>query len=213
MNDLSRSLLILLLATPLFAAASRADAATIDFDALGDGEVVTTQFAGLTFANAMILTAGISLNEFEFPPRSESNVVFDNGGAISIAFSAPQASVGGFVTYVTPVTLTAFGTSGDTLGVATSTFGSNLALSGDAGSSPNELLTLAFASGIARVAIQGDATGGSFALDDLTFQPAATTAVSEPSSLAITVVGVMAIIALGWRRFFGRHTGSRLARW
>jgi len=195
MSHVGRPLLVLLTAITFFAAASRVDAATIDFETLGDGVVLTTQFAGLTFANTMALTAGISLNEFEFPPRSGTNVVFDNGGAISIAFDAPQTSIGGYVTYLTPVTLTAFGTSDDILGSQTSAFSSNLALSGSAGSSPNEFMTVAFASGIGRVTIQGDFAGGSFVLDDLTFQPAAM-AVAEPSSLALVVSGLAA--ALMW---------------
>ena len=46
--------------------------ATLDFESLSDGDAVTNQFIGegVTFSNASILTAGVSLNEFEFPPKS-----------------------------------------------------------------------------------------------------------------------------------------------
>src|ERR1700687_5340814 len=42
-----------------------ADPVVINFEGLSDRTAVTTQYAGLTFSNAIILTSGISLNEFE----------------------------------------------------------------------------------------------------------------------------------------------------
>ena len=47
-----------------------AQATVIDFESLTDSNSVTTQFAGVTFQNALVLTAGLSLNESEFPPQS-----------------------------------------------------------------------------------------------------------------------------------------------
>jgi hypothetical protein len=47
-----------------------ARATTIDFEGFPDSTIVTTQYPGLTFSNTIILTSGISLNEFEFPPHS-----------------------------------------------------------------------------------------------------------------------------------------------
>ena len=38
----------------------------IDFETLSDADPVTNQFTGLTFTNTTAITAGISLNEFEF---------------------------------------------------------------------------------------------------------------------------------------------------
>jgi hypothetical protein len=193
--------------------AAPAGAVTIDFDAFADLETVTTQVPGLTFTNATVLTAGISLNELEFPPRSDANVVFDDGGALAIVFDTPQASAGGYVTYLGPLTLTAYDAVGDVLGSITSAFGSNLALSGDAGSAPNELLQLAFSGGISRIVFAGDAVGGSFTLDDLTFQPRAA-AVPAPSSLLL-MVGVVLAAAAARRRArragccAGTPTGAR----
>ena len=69
----------------------RAGAAVIDFEILASLESVTSQFAGLTFSNSTTLTAGISLNEFDFPPHSGDNVVSDDGGPITI-FSAHRQS-------------------------------------------------------------------------------------------------------------------------
>jgi hypothetical protein len=79
-----------------------AEATVISFEGLSDSATLTNQFAGLTFTNAIILTAGISLNEFDFPPHSGVNVAADLGGAMTITFAAPQQSVGGYFTYVHP---------------------------------------------------------------------------------------------------------------
>src|SRR5580698_1855718 len=84
--------------------AARADIVTLNFEDFPDGTPIpdstsiTTQFPGLTFTNTTVITAGISLNEFEFPPRSGSNVAFDDGGPITIAFASPTSSFSGYFT-------------------------------------------------------------------------------------------------------------------
>ena len=99
-----------------------ARATVIDFEGLADLEVVTSQFSGLTFTNATVLTEGISLNEFEFPPRSGTNVVFDDFGAMVIDFAPLALEVSGFFTYFFPLTMTAFDGSSTQVDVATSAF-------------------------------------------------------------------------------------------
>ena len=89
---------------------ARAD--TIDFEGLADSTILTNQYPGITFTNAIILTAGISLNEFEFPPHSGVNVASDNNGPITIVFSSPVLSFSGYFTYVEPLTLDAFDSLG-----------------------------------------------------------------------------------------------------
>ena len=137
-----------------------------------------------------MLTAGISLNEFEFPPCSGVNVASDNGGPISIFFDSPVLAVAGYFTYAVPLTLTAFDAGNNQVGQAFSLFASNLALSGDAGSSPNESLSISFSGGISSVTITGDPAGGSFTLEDAAY----TSTVPEPSSilLFLTAAGVLA---------------------
>ena len=178
----------LLLAILLLPSALFADSFTINFDGLSDSDPVTTQFPSLTFSNATVLTAGISLNEFEFPPFSGSNVVFDAGGPIFIGFLNPIDSFGGYFTYSQALTLQAFDAGNNLLGSSTSLLGSNLALSGDPGSSPNEFLQLSFA-GISSVRISGDSLGGSFTADNVTYTtPVA--AVPEPSSIYLLLSGM-----------------------
>src|SRR5438876_503506 len=58
------------LAVVLACGTLQAAAGTIDFENQSDGTIVTTQYPGLTLTNAIILSAGVSLNEFELPPHS-----------------------------------------------------------------------------------------------------------------------------------------------
>lgn len=144
-----------------------AAAALIDFEGLADGALVTTQIAGTTFSNALALRSGLSLNEFEFPPHSGVTVVSDDGGAVQIVFDTAVQQVSGFFTYAVPLTLTAFDAGGLAVATANSLFANNLALSGAAGSSANEPITLSFAGSFVRLVVQGDPAGGSFVIDDL----------------------------------------------
>jgi hypothetical protein len=182
--------LVIVLALLLVAFQSVAQADVINFETFADSEVLTNQVSGLIFTNATVLTAGITLNEFEFPPASWMNVVFDDGGKMTIDFATPQASVGGYFTYLAPLTLTAYDTGGSLLGTDTSEFEANLALSGDPGSLPNEFLGFASAGGITKVTITGDLAGGSFTLDDLTYIPAQPTSVPEPGTLLLLGTGL-----------------------
>jgi hypothetical protein len=188
-----RSVLILIAAIGF-----AAQAATIDFEGLPDGTILTTQYPGLTFTNAIILTAGISLNEFEFPPHSGADVVSDNGGAMTITFAGPVLSFAGYLTYVTQLTLTAIGTGSTQVAQTVSLFNNNLACLagppclGDPGSSPNEWISVALTGGISSVTISGDPAGGSFALDDATYTTAVPSAVPEPETLSLILTSLCA---------------------
>lgn len=186
----------------LFVTAASANAVPVkvDFESLADSEVLNTQIPGLTFSNATVLSAGVSLNEFELPPRSGLNVVFDDGGGIDIIFDSPQEIFGGYFTYLAPISLTAFDRSNNVLGSSASVFASNLALSGDAGSSPNEFLSVSF-TGIRRVLIVGDSAGGSFVLDDLTML--SKVAVPEPGLSFLFLCGVVITWLMARRRSTG----------
>jgi hypothetical protein len=176
------ALVLLVVAAPV---SLQAGTVVLDFEGFADSASLTTQYPGLSFTNATIITAGISLNEFEFPPHSGSNAAFDDGGPISIAFASPILSFSGFFTHAVPLTLAAFNASSSQVGSAVSAFSSNLALSGDLGSGPNEFLSVSFASGISSITITGDLAGGSFVLDDATITTAGTSAVPEPNSLLL----------------------------
>jgi hypothetical protein len=144
----------------------------LNFEGFPDSTILTNQYPGLIFSNTIVLSAGISLNEFEFPPQSGTNVVSDNGGPISIAFAIPVLSFSGYFTYVEPLTLVGFDALNNQVASAASAFSSNDALFGDPGSSPNEFLQVSFVGGISSVNITGDPLGGSFVMDDITYTPA-----------------------------------------
>lgn len=171
-----------------------------DFDGLADSVPLTNQLAGLSFINTTVLKAGVSLNQGEFPPRSGDGVAFDDGGAISINFAAPVFSVGGYFTYISGLSLRAFDGANNLLGSRASTYGANTILTGDPGSSPNELLSFADASGlIARVEITGDILGGSFVLDDLTVDNGNTVPEPQTLLLALALLGA-GCLPRGWMR-------------
>ncbi len=92
--------------------------------------------------------------------------------------------------------MTVFDAFDNVLGSVGSAFASNLALSGDPGSSANEFIELAFA-GIRRLTISADPAGSSFVLDDLAYRSAA--AVPEPASALLVAAGI-AGLALRRRR-------------
>jgi len=200
------------MAVSILALLGRASWATpIDFDSLMDSQVVSTQFASdhMTFANAITLTAGLSLNEFEFAPHSGNSVVSDAGGAMLISFSAPFGSVGGYFNYKTQLTLTAFSDAAGTIAIGgasvKSSFNSNLGLSGDSGSSLNEFLQLTGIGPIGSIRITGDPGGGSFTLDDFNgtlmragFNDGIPT--PEPASLLLLGSGVVGTLWLRRRR-------------
>jgi hypothetical protein len=164
-------------------------AALVDFESLADGELVTSQVAGMSFTNTIALQAGIGLNEFEFPPKSGSVVVSDLSGPITISFGGTINQFDAYFTYSVPLTLTAFDTGGTPIDAASSLFSSNLVLSGDSGSAANELITLSSSLGIASVVIAGLSEGGSFTLDDLV-----TTPVPVPASYLLLLGGLASLI-------------------
>jgi hypothetical protein len=180
----------------------RAGTITLDFEGFSDSTVLTNQYPGVTFANATVITAGITLNEFELPPHSGTNVVFDDGGPMTISFATPVLSFGGYFTYYEPLTLQAFNASHTQIASATSAFSINVACGygppclGDPSSSPNEFLQVGFTAGISSVTITGDLAGTSFVLDDATI----TTGVPEPGTAFLLLTGLAGITSL--RRSF-----------
>jgi hypothetical protein len=165
------------------AAQSAEGSVSINFEGFDDSTAITTQYAGAVFTNTEAITAGVSLNEFEFPPRSGSNVGFDRGGPVTIAFPGRATAFAGHFTYRTRLTLTGFDAANNPVASATSAFENNLALSGDAGSTPNESLGLDFVAGLSKVVITGATAGTSFAMDDLSFTPV------DPSSTPLVQFG------------------------
>lgn len=169
----------------LFSTRLCADTITINFDNLQDSQVVGAAYAssGVIFSGAVVATAGVSLNELEFPPHSGSNVVVDATGPIMLSFATPVSTFSGYFTYAEPLTLDGFGASNQLLANASSALLANYASTGN---QPNELIQLASAAGISSITITGEPAGSSFALDDVTFT---TAPVPEPGTLSLITMG------------------------
>jgi len=135
----SAAFLPLLLATAVPASLD-AGTSNVNFEGFPDGTVLTAQYPGLTFSNAIVLTTGVSLGERDFPTHSGTNVASDSGGPITIGFASPVQSFSGFFTYSVPVTIQAYDASNNPVASAVSSFSNNEALSGVSGSHANELL-------------------------------------------------------------------------
>jgi hypothetical protein len=176
---------------------------TIDFEGLGDGTVLGSQYPGVEFTNASVWTAGLTLNELEFPPHSGTNVAADVAGPVTILFDTPVLNVSAFFTYSNMVTLDAFDSLNQSVGTSTSAFSSNVVSSGNA---PNEMLQLSFAGGISKVTLTGTANG--FVFDDLAITTATTTNTPEPSFGLAVALGLLLIGSMNTRSIASRSKGG-----
>lgn len=163
------------------------------FDEYLDYSSLTGEYAGFTYSNALVLTSSISLNEFDFPPRSGANVVVDDGAPLTVLFPELFHRFDGYFTYGAPLTLSFFDDNAQLVGQVSSAFGNNIGTAGEAGSAPNELLSYAHGSGFRSMSISGGPNGYSFAGDDFTFTQAAPTVIPEPEHWALLAAAVAAV--------------------
>lgn len=169
-------------------------AGVINFETFADSTLLTNQLPGLTFSNATVLTAGISLNEFEAPPRSGVNVLTDEG-PLSILFSSLAARFSGYFTHPGTLTLTAYDGADNVVASAGSAYANNLALSGDPGSAPNEHIQVQYSGGFSRLIISGGGGGGTFVLDDVEI-----TYVPEPGTITAGIAVGLCALCRSWPR-------------
>jgi hypothetical protein len=192
---MNKAILFLSVCFGLFAPAARADSApiTIDFENLSDSTDVGSAYAsqGIIFNGATVLTAGVSLNELEFPPHSGTNVAFDANSPITLTFLTPISSFSAFFTYVSPVTVTGFDALNQAVATAQSLLSANNVSTGNA---PDELIQLNDSSGISQVTLAGDPAGGSFVFDDVTFTPINSTTVPEPGTLTLLALSLFVLV-------------------
>ncbi len=193
---------VLLLLAVAASEAAQADVTVLDFEAFTDSTPLTTQYPGVTFSDATVISAGITLNEFELPPHAGTNVVFDDGGPMTINFATPVLSFGGYFTYYEPLTLQGFDSTDTEVASAQSLFSINVGCdpgpfcSGDPGSSPNEFIQVSSAAGISSFTMTADPNGSSFVLDDATY---ATASVPEPASVFLLLLILAWITIAHWR--------------
>jgi Putative Ig domain len=170
-NSITTIVLLLLFCVFLTFYSMVGSANFVDFEGVADATVLDTQ-AGARFQNATVMTAGVTLNEVNFPPHSGANAVFDDGGFLTILFDLPQRLFSGYFTYLVPLTIAAYDAGTNAVTSAVSRFASNVA-SGDENLPPssNEFIEVLFSGGFSRLTIAGDGGGGSFVGDDFQWLP------------------------------------------
>jgi hypothetical protein len=178
-------------------ALNESNAFTIDFEDLPDSTPVTDQYSslGATFSGGTIVEAGVTLFEDEYPPNSGSRALLVDAGPLTLSFNSPVTGFSAYGTYAAPLTLTFYDLDGIQIGTLQSIFSSNLGLSGDTGSSPNELFSFQSASGISRLVFATSSDDSSYVLDDVSGF-----AVPEPAAWLLFGIGTLAMGLLTRRR-------------
>ncbi len=190
---------LLIIVATLFLWAPCVSATLINFEDLSDSDIVGNHYAalGVTFTNALLVSAGLSLNEAELPPHSGTNVALDLG-PVTIQFATLVNSISAYFTYASPLLITAYDSTSTPVRTAVSLFNANLVSSGNP---PNELIQIDYAPGIDHVTIAGDPGGLSFAMDDVSFSVGAVSGVPEPgSSLLVGAALALVTVAVSVRR-------------
>ncbi len=194
------------------AVTAQAAVVTIDFEGASFVEFTSAGSAvsGVTFANDWVLKSGSTLNEVDYPPRSGSQVVSDNTGPIEVSFASGMVSVGAYLTYTERVVLEAFDGAGVSLGQIDSLYSENFgSATGPGVGTPNEFVSFSDAAGrIRSVRFSGNALGGSFTLDDLTFDDGRTGQVPAPPTLLLAGL-CLALVASTRRRSSSQQPLSR----
>lgn len=199
--DVVRSLVALTAAAIMCAHGPAATASPIivDFEGFSDGSSITNEIAGVSILQGgLVLTAGLSLNEVDFPPRSGQNVLLGNQ-TLTFDFTDTISEFTAFVTYAAPVELRIYDSFSQLLFFAVSGFSNNTATSGDPGSLPNEMLRFDAGSGIDRVTLT---SAGDFVVDDVTFSRATVppNPVPEPPGAMLLIAVTGAFLAARSRR-------------
>ena len=173
---------------------------TINFDGLADMQVVGSNFQGLTFSDTLALQAGISLNGLEFPPHSGDIAVTNTAGSLTIKFDDLITNFNAYFTYSNPLSIFAYDSNSMLIGSIQSTYNNNLALSGDTGSHPNDLLSFS-ADEIKSILVSSSgATSFAFLMDDVSYTsaPPPISSVPLPNSFVL-ILSTFAILSFAVR--------------
>jgi hypothetical protein len=186
-----RNVMLALFMLGMFAPASQLTAAPVllDFEDLEDLASVDDNYAsyGLHFINAISLTTGFSVNEFDYPSHSGEMVIGDDRGPIVIIFDNPTSEISAYFTYASTLTITAYDVFNTVLGTFTTLTDFNLGVS--------EYILLDF-SNVSSLVIAGFLPD-SFIMDDFSFDSA--TSVPEPSTLLLFSGGLAGLASAGRR--------------
>lgn len=160
----------------------------LDFEDIPDLTSVGDYYSpyGVHFDNAISLTAGFSLNEFDFPPSSGDVAIGDDWAPIEITFDNLTQDIFANFTYGSQLTFNAYDSSDSLIG--------SYLHSGFDNYGSTELISLSF-SGVSSLIISGE-LDGSFIMDDFNFEMSPAP-VPEPATILLFATG---LIGAGFQR-------------
>lgn len=174
------------LALVAFGLGSAAHAALVDFESFNDGDLIVSEVPGVVVSGGTVLSAGIGLNELDFPPSSGFNVLAALSGPLTFNFGV-AVTASAFLVSAEQVSVSAFDALGALLDTFDAPFASNLGAPQWVDFSRP---------GASRYAL---ASAQPFVIDDLNFN-AAPFGIPEPSSLALCVATLAALARTARRR-------------
>lgn len=171
-------------------------AVTLNFEDLPDSVSVANFYAseGVLFTEAISLTAGFSLNEFDFPPSSGQVSIGDDWGPMEITFDSSVENIFANFTYGTQLTFAAFDINDSLLATFVNPGVENYGLT--------EIISLGF-TGVNRLVIAGDPFGASYIMDDFNFdfvQDSSPSAVPEPTTFLLMTCGIIGLTVIKSRK-------------
>lgn len=168
-------------------ACNGAAAMPVHFEQFTDTFPLTNEVSGLTFSGGNVLTAGVSLNEFDYPPSSGSNVLAALLGSLTVNADTPFDQFSASFTFEDSLNFSGFDNLGNLLFIFDSPVASNLG---------SHTLIGQSAPGIASLVVASQ-SGTPFTMDDFDI---GVSSVPEPGTLGLLTLGAAAGATVRRRR-------------